>query len=365
MMPILPYRKPQRLNTISEVYSILKKSHVRRVLLVTGKHVRSCRLTEPLETMLQSNGIQLHVYDRTVSNPTVRNVEEALQMYLKNNRQGIIGFGGGSPIDCAKAVGARAANPRKSLGNMKGLLKVRRPLPLLIAVPTTAGSGSEATIAAVITNPRTNLKYPINDFALIPRYALLDAEVTKTLPPDITAATGMDALTHAVEAYIGHSTTAETRADSIKAVQRIFRWLPRAFRDGADTEARRQMLYASYLAGCAFTKSYVGYVHAVAHSLGGQYNIPHGLANAILLPVVLEAYEDAAVKKLHILGIAIGAASKEVPHREGAAAFIRSVRQLKQTLQIGDTIPEIHEKDIPSLAKKPPGRPIPFIPSPG
>ena len=177
-----------------------------------------------------------------------------------------------SSIDCAKAVGARVAKPHQSLEKMKGILKVHKKLPLLIAIPTTAGTGSETTLAAVITDAESRHKYPINDFPLIPRVAVLDPKVTASLPPFLTATTGMDALTHAVEAYIGNSTTAGTRADALFAVKMIFENIDRAYTDGSDLEARKNMLLAAFSAGCAFSKSYVGYVHAVAHSLGGEYN---------------------------------------------------------------------------------------------
>ena len=189
-----------------------------------------------------------------------------------------------------------AVKPNQSLAQMKGILKVHKKLPLLMAVPTTAGTGSETTLAAVITDADTRYKYAINDFPLIPRYAVLDPKVTLSLPPFITATTGMDALTHAVEAYIGNSTTIDTRRDALKAVKLIFENIDIAYEHGDNIQARRNMLHASFYAGCAFTKSYVGYVHAVAHSLGGQYNVPHGLANAILLPLVLREYAPALTK---------------------------------------------------------------------
>lgn len=267
--------------------------------MVTDKSIRNLGITERLEKSLYSAKIRCFVYDDTTANPTTDNVESAVKMYVKNKCSALIGFGGGSSIDCAKAVGARIAKPKKSLQKMKGILKVRKKLPLLAAVPTTAGTGSETTLAAVITDSRTRHKYPINDFVLIPKYAVLDPEVTRSLPKSITATTGMDALTHAVEAYIGRSTTKGTRAQAIEAVQLIFDNIFKVYENGNDMEARKNMLYASYLAGCAFTKSYVGYVHAVAHTLGGRYNVPHGLANAVLLPYVLEDYRAQAAYKKH------------------------------------------------------------------
>ena len=202
----------------------------------------------------------------------------------------------------------------------------------------------------MITDAQTRHKYAINDFPLIPRYAVLDPKVTLSLPPFITATTGMDALTHAVEAYIGNSTTPGTRKNALDAVKLIFENLDQAYENGSDKEARKNMLRASYYAGCAFTKSYVGYVHAVAHSLGGEYNVPHGLANAILLPFVLEAYGSVINKKLARLAIAAGIADKSTPEAEAATAFIQAIKDMKKRFDIGDTIPEIREEDIPKLA---------------
>lgn len=254
-------------------------------------------------------------------------------------------------MDCAKAVGARAVKPKQSLARMKGILKVRKRLPLLIAIPTTAGTGSETTLAAVITDAKTRHKYAINDFPLIPRYAVLDPKVTLSLPPFITAATGMDALTHAVEAYIGRSTTISTRRDALHAVQLIFSNIDTVYTDGGNVNARRDMLHASFYAGCAFTKSYVGYVHAVAHSLGGEYNVAHGFANAVLLPFVLEAYGSSIHRKLHKLAIAAGIADKDTPRATAAALFIDAIQDMKCRFGIGDTIEEIQEEDIPKLAR--------------
>lgn len=350
-IPFLPYRKPRILNSVDELPSLLHRKKIDSVMLVTDKSIRGFGLTSHLERILKEANISCTVYDDTVANPTTANVEEARQLYLDNGCQALIGFGGGSSIDCAKAVGARIARPRRTLEQMGGILKVGRRLPFLAAIPTTAGTGSETTLAAVITDSETRHKYPINDFPLIPHYAVLDPEVTRSLPPSLTASTGMDALTHAVEAYIGKSTTFGTRKDSIKAVKIIFKYIRRAYKDGNDMKARRKMLYAAYLAGSAFTKSYVGYVHAVAHSLGGKYNTPHGLANAVLLPHVLEEYGKTAEAKLNRLAIAVGLSDKDKAPFEGAAAFIEAIKQMKLDLNIPDVLPEIKEEDIPELAK--------------
>lgn len=363
-LPVLPYRKPEILGNVEALAELLSEKGIGCVMLVTDGMIRSCGLTGRLEELLQEKQIRCVVYDRTVANPTTDNVEEALSLYLEEKCEVLIGFGGGSSMDCAKAIGARVARPDKSLDKMEGILKVLRPLPLLIAVPTTAGTGSETTLAAVIVDSQTRHKYPINDFPLIPRYAVLDPEVTRSLPPALTATTGMDALTHAVEAYIGRSTTRETRQDAVNAVRLIFAHIRDAYRDGSDMKARKQMLRAAYLAGNAFTRSYVGYVHAVAHSLGGRYNTPHGLANAVLLPFVLEAYGQTAFRPLHALAVAVGISDWRESDEQGARKFIGAIRQMKKDLGIGDTIPGIQAKDIPGLAKKAEKEANPLYPVP-
>ena len=349
-LPFLPYRKPKVVGSVKALPDIILKKKCSKVLIITDSGIRKLGLTRRLEKALDAAGIPCIIYDKTVANPTTVNVAEAVKLYLDNGCDCIIGFGGGSSMDCAKAVGARIAKPKQSLAKMKGILKVRRKLPLLMAVPTTAGTGSETTLAAVITDAQARYKYAINDFPLIPRYAVLDPKVTLSLPPIITATTGMDALTHAVEAYIGNSTTYGTRKDALLAVKLIFENIDTAYEDGSNVEARRNMLHASFYAGCAFTKSYVGYVHAIAHSLGGEYNVPHGLANAVILPMLLEAYGEKIHKKLARLAIAAGLADEDTPCSEAAGQFIRAVKDMKKRFGIGVHIPEIQETDIPKLA---------------
>lgn len=349
-IPFLPYRKPKILGSVKAIPEVLLKKKRSCVLIITDSGLTALGITKRLEKALKNAQIPYILYDKTVANPTTDNVQEALTLYQEHACNAIIGFGGGSSIDCAKAVGARAVKPRQPLSKMKGILKVHKKLPLLIAIPTTAGTGSETTLAAVITDAQTRHKYAINDFPLIPRYAVLDPKVTLSLPPAITATTGMDALTHAVEAYIGNSTTYGTRKNALMAVDLIFRYLDLAYLNGNDIEARRNMLKASFYAGCAFTKSYVGYVHAVAHSLGGEYNVPHGLANATLLPFVLKSYGPVIHKKLHRLAIAAGLADSDTPKEEAAEAFIQAIQDMKKRFLIGDTIPQIQPEDIPKLA---------------
>lgn len=349
-LPFLPYREPEILHRCEELPDTLKQHKIKKILIVTDPGIVACGLTAKVTSVLAKEKISYSVYDQTSANPTVRNVEEALALYQKEHCQALLAIGGGSAMDCAKALGARIACPKKTLGQLKGTLHVLHRIPLLIAVPTTAGTGSENTLAAVITDSEKKHKYVLNDFVLIPRYAILDAELTYSLPPHLTATTGMDALTHAVEAYIGRSTTKETREKALLAVKTIYQNIETAYHDGHNHAAREQMLNAAYLAGFAFSRSYVGYVHAVAHSLGGQYNIPHGLANAVLLPEVLESYGSCIHQKLHMLGCAAGVCTEQDSIKAGAGKFIASIRTLNKNMGIPDFLSGIQESDIETMS---------------
>ena len=349
-LPFLPYREPEILHRCEELPDTLKQHKIKKILIVTDPGIVACGLMTKITSVLTKEKIFYSVYDQTSANPTVRNVEEALALYQKEHCKALLAIGGGSAMDCAKALGARIACPKKTLGQLKGTLHVLHRIPLLIAVPTTAGTGSENTLAAVITDSEKKHKYVLNDFVLIPRYAILDAELTYSLPPHLTATTGMDALTHAVEAYIGRSTTKETREKALLAVKTIYQNIETAYHDGHNHAAREQMLNAAYLAGFAFSRSYVGYVHAVAHSLGGQYNIPHGLANAVLLPEVLESYGSCIHKKLHILGCAAGVCTEQDSIKAGAGKFIASIRTLNKNMGIPDFLSGIQESDIETMS---------------
>ena len=350
-LPFLPYKEPVIYEHTLDIPNILHDKNIKSVLLVTDKGIRNLGLTKSLEEALKEKNINCVVYDNTLPNPTVANVEEARNIYIENNCEALIAFGGGSSMDCAKAVGARIAYPKKSLSKLKGLLKIRRKIPFLIAIPTTAGTGSEVTLASVITDATIQHKYTLMDFNLIPSIAILDPLCTTSLPPHLTAKTGMDALTHAVEAFIGRSTTKDTRKKSIEAIKLIFENIEIAYLDGTNLEARSNMLKAAYLAGIAFSKSYVGYVHAVAHSLGGQYNIPHGLANAILLPIVLKTYGNSIYKKLHQLAVFINLSKPNDNIEESAKRFIEAIINLNINMNIPSTIKGIKDEDIYIMSK--------------
>lgn len=363
-LPFLPYREPHILPDMPNVAELFTKKNVKSVLIVTDKGIVNAGLLENLKTALEEKKIAYTIYQDTVANPTIDNVEQARDAYLKNHCQAVIGFGGGSSLDCAKVTAARIAKPKQPVSKMKGLLKIWKKLPLLVAIPTTAGTGSETTLAAVITDAKTHHKYPINDFNLIPHYAVLDYRVTLGLPKSLTATTGMDALTHAVEAYIGGSTTAHTRQMAEEAVTLIHQYLKRAYDNGSDKETREHMLRAAYCAGIAFTQSYVGYVHGIAHSLGGQYGTPHGLANAVILPHMLERYDVSCHKRLGTLAKKCGIANASLDNKSAALQFIAWIKEMNASMGIPMYIEGIRTEDIPAMAKKAAQESNPLYPVP-
>ena len=363
-LPVLPYRQPGLLDHLHEIAPLLEQRQISSVLLVADAGVRSLGLTAGLEDSLARAQIACAVYEQRTPNPTIDNVEEARALYVENHAQAIIAVGGGSAMDCAKVVGARIARPNKPVQKMRGLLHILRQTPLMIAVPTTAGTGSETTLAAVITDSETHYKYPINDFALIPDYAVLDAELTVGLPPQITATTGMDALTHAVEAYIGRSTNRLTRAMAEEAVALIAHNLQTAYRDGGNLEARQRMLRAAYCAGIAFTRSYVGYVHGIAHSLGGQYGIAHGLANAVILPHMLRRYGASCSARLARLAEIAGLVPPGTDEAAAAARFMDWVEAMNESFGLPTGFSAIREEDIPQMARRADRESNPLYPVP-
>ncbi|MBR3835592.1 MAG: iron-containing alcohol dehydrogenase [Clostridia bacterium] len=353
VMPVFNWDEPELLKgpgAIKDLPALVKSKGVTNVLIVTDKGLMSLNLLDSLFENLDKQNIKYTVYDGVQPNPSIENIEEARRIYLKNNCEGIIAFGGGSPMDCAKVAGARVSNPNTSVSQMRGLLKVFKKLPPFFAVPTTAGTGSETTLAAVVSNMQTHEKYAINDPKLRPKYAVLDPELTTGLPKKITSTTGMDALTHAVEAYIGQSGVKSTDDYAEKATKLIFDNLEKAYEDGKDIEARENMLVASFYAGMAFTRAYVGYVHAIAHNLGGLYGTPHGLANAVILPHVLEYYGEAAHEKLAKLADIVGIDGDS--DKEKAEKFIEEIKEMNEEMDIPEHFDFIKDEDIPTIVAR-------------
>lgn len=353
-LSIFDWSEPELLEgpgAVKRLPALIKSKNIDRVLVVTDKGLTGLHLLDGMYEKLDEAGVAYVVYDGTQPNPTIANIEEARQLYLDNGCQAVIAFGGGSPMDCAKAAAARVTNPKTSVRKMRGLLKVVHKPAILFAVPTTAGTGSEATVAAVVSDPETHEKNAINDPKLRPKYAVLDPELTIGLPPHITSTTGMDALTHAVEAYIGRSNVRSTEMYAEKAVKIIFKNLEKAYVNGKDIEARDQMLKASFYAGMAFTRAYVGYVHAIGHNLGGMYHIPHGLAMAVILPYVLEYYGDKAYFRLARLA-EISGVKTVGSDEEKAKAFIEEIKEMNRRMNIPDGFTEIKEEDLPIIVKR-------------
>lgn len=355
-MGVMPWRQPKVIDkpgSIRDLPQLIKEQGFTNVLIVTDATLnQKLRLLDPLYEGLKERGIAYIVYDGVQPNPTIDNIEEARALYKGNGCQAIVAFGGGSPMDCAKATGARIARPDLQIPKMRGQLKIIKKIPTLFAVPTTAGTGSETTLAAVVSNPVTHEKNAINDFVLIPSYAILDAELTLGLPPFITATTGMDALTHAVEAYIGGSNVPSTEAAARKAVKLIFDNLETAYKDGKNIDARQNMLVASFYAGVAFTRAYVGYVHAIAHNLGGMYGTAHGLANAVILPYVLDFFGETAHKRLAELAEVAGLPCEGKSDKEKAEMFIAEIRRMNRDMGIPEKFDFIKEEDLSLLADR-------------
>ena len=339
-------------SSVLKLADIISSKGLKKVLIVTGPNIRKRGLINPLCDKLTQNSVEFEIYSDTQANPSIENIEAARNLYINTGCQAVIAFGGGSPMDCAKVAAARVTNPKLSVRDMRGLLKLRRKMPPFFAVPTTAGTGSEATIAAVVTDTETHEKYAVTDPKLKPDYAVLDPTLTVALPPHITSTTGMDALTHAVEAYIGHANTKSTSENAEKAVKLIFENLETAYRDGENLEARDNMLYSSYLAGLAFTRAYVGYVHAIAHAVGGLYSTPHGLANAVILPYVLDYFGDSAYPALARLADCAGLDTQGRNEEQKAKIFIQAIRSMNERMEIPAHLDCIRSTDVSTIVKR-------------
>ena len=327
------------------------KRGYKKALVITDKDLVKFGVAAQVTDVLKAAGIPYEVFDNVKQNPTVRNVKAGIDAFKAAGADFIVAIGGGSSIDTSKAVGIIVNNPEFSdVVSLEGVAPTKKKSVPVIALPTTAGTAAEVTINYVITDEENVKKMVCVDPNDIPTLAVIDPELMLSMPRGLTAATGMDALTHAIEAYIGRSTTKQTRSAAVEAIQLIFANLQNAYNNGNDKTARHHMLRASYLAGTAFTKSYVGYVHAVAHSLGGCYGIPHGLANSVLLPVILEAYGTAAHKKLARLARLTGISDSNLD-AVAAGEFIRHIRNMNLSMNIPETLDGIRNEDIPKLAR--------------
>ena len=349
----LGYRTPVTLEgpgKVKELPAVIRSMGIDNVLVVADASLMALGLPAPMLEAMEAAGVAYTVYDGVCPNPTSENVEEGLRLYQANGCQALVAFGGGSPMDCAKGIGALAVRPGKTVAQLQGILKVRRRrrFPPFFAVPTTAGTGSETTVAAVITDAATHHKASINDTVLLPIRAVLDPELTIGLPPFITATTGMDALCHAVEAYTNgtYNTPLEKRYAE-EAVKLIHSSLLTAYRDGKNLEARQNMQIAAFKAGRAFTRGCVGYVHAIGHTLGGLYCTPHGLAMSVLLPWVMREFGAAVYPQLSRLAEICGMEGNT--QEERALAFLDWMEALKREMKIPEKLDMIKSEDVPQI----------------
>lgn len=345
------YRMPHYLEgpgKIKELGAFLRSKGINDILVVTGSGMVRRGQVQPMLDGFEVNGIRytLQTYDTT--DPTSDDVEAGYKTYKENKCKTIVALGGGSRIDCAKGIAAKAVHPRKKVSQLQGLLKVHWPIPTFVAIPTTAGAGSETTVAAVITDSATHRKAAINDPFLIPKYAVLDPALTTGLPPYTTATTGMDALAHAVEAYTNktYNTKLENKLAK-EAVKLIHDNILIAYEDGTNLEARQNMQRGAFYAGRAFTRGCVGYVHAIGHTLGGLYGVAHGLAMAVLLPHVMREFGASAHKRLADLADICGIEGRN--EAEKANNFIAWIEETNKKMGLPDGFDVIKDEDIPQM----------------
>ncbi len=333
-----------------KIPEILKSCGVKKVMVVTGRHVGKS-IAPPILEDIRAQGIEAVHYSEVSANPTTDTVYAIRDLYQQEHCDGFLAIGGGSPIDAAKGAACLCARPGSDLNKLAGLLKVIKKIPPFIAVPTTSGTGSETTMAAVITDSKTHHKYAIMDPRIIPLYAVMDPELTADLPANTTATTGMDALTHAVESYISWANRPNRSiVFAEEATVLIFKYLEKAYNNPGDLEARARMMEAAYKAGWSFGRTGVGNVHAIAHTLGGLYNTPHGLANAVILPIVLEDYGEAVYERLARLA-ELTDVCRAGTAEEKAKAFIAEIYAMNQRMGIPTGFDNIREEDIPQMCK--------------
>lgn len=337
--------------TFRQLPRLLKEKQLKKVLIVTDKGIIQAGLLETFLVNLEEQGITYRIYDGIEPNPTIEMCEEIAIHFNQLHADAIVAVGGGSVLDAAKAAGIVITQPEKPLSAFRGLLKVWKKTPYTITVPTTAGTGSEGTIASVLSSAMDNEKYAIMDNVLTPDLAVLDSDLIKTLPKSLIAGPGMDTLTHAVEAYIGQSNTAETEEHAKATVKLISENLKKVYDGEADADAHENLLLASYYGGRAFTRAYVGYVHAISHALTAYYNLPHGSTNATVLPHVLRLFGDDIVNSLAELAVEAGIANPEASNSENADRFINWVDDMNTSMGIAKYIPEIKEEDLVGLTE--------------
>jgi alcohol dehydrogenase class IV len=349
---LMPDRTPVTLagpGSSEELCGSIAQMGFKKVLIVTDAMLVKLGMVETISKKLTDRGVEVSIYDGVEPDPTFDQVHAGLEQLRREGCDAILAVGGGSPMDASKAIAAGATS-RKPLEKLEGMMKVRQAPLALFAIPTTAGTGSEVTIVAVVSDAATHQKKFFIDPKLLPMMAALDPSLMTGLPKPVTAATGMDALTHAVESFLCSTSTEQTERWALGAVRMIFENLPKAYSEGSDLEARNAMALASYYAGMAFTRTGVGYVHAIAHAFGAHYRTPHGLANAIVLPHILEYSTEPARARLARLADAIGI--ERAGDQAKADAFVQAVRDLMAKVEIPYTLESLKRTDIPAIAEQ-------------
>lgn len=334
----------------------IKALGAKKPLIVTDKGVVNAGLLKQVTDLLDGAGLSYAVFDETVPNPTDKNVHDGVDVYKKNGCDSLITLGGGSPHDCGKAIGLVVQNGGK-ITDYEGLDKSSKPFMPYLAINTTAGTASEMTRFTIITDTSRHVKMAIVDWRVTPSVAINDPMMMVGMPPSLTAATGMDALTHAVEAFVSTAATPLTDSAAIQAFKLIFKFLRRAVANGQDIEARDAMSYAEYLAGMAFNNASLGYVHAMAHQLGGFYDLPHGECNAVLLPHVQRFNLISRVEKFAEMAEHFGENTAGLSKRDAAELAINAMARLSKDVGIPAGLVElgkrygkdVKEADIPVM----------------
>ncbi len=335
-------------NSIDEVAGILEFNRTKKVLIITDKFLLEIGLLSSMLEQIKSKGINTVIFSDVVPDPTFEVVENALAVC--EGCEAVIAVGGGSVIDTAKVVAAASTNnvnPKK----LEGLFKVKKTPLKFICVPTTAGTGSEVTLVAVISDTKTHKKTTIVDPKIVPDVAILDPNLTLGLPVPMTVYTAMDALTHALEAYISNFANDKTNQYAEIAVKMIYENLSVVYENPKDVKARENLLVASFYAGMAFTRTYVGYVHAFSHNIGGKYGVAHGLANAVLLPHIMEYNKDKCEKKFAQMSDVVGVSEKTDSDKEKADKFINSIFEMNKTMQVPERISDFKKEGVEEIIK--------------
>lgn len=350
---IVPMPKPTLFSgpgSSLELCDAIAQLGVKKVMIVTDSMLVKLGLLKGIEKRLKKHGVETVIFDGVLPDPSYDQINSGLAFLKQHNSEAILAIGGGSSIDAAKVIAAGATN-NKAIDKMVGMFRVwKAPLPFF-AIPTTAGTGSEATVGAVISDPITHKKGLIIDPKLMPMMAALDASLMTGLPAPITAATGMDALTHAIEAYLSLNASHETNGYALAATRLIMKNLPKVMADGSDLVARQNMAQASFYAGLAITKASLGYVHAISHNLGAYYGTPHGIGNAIVLPYVLDYSKTSAASRLAELAVVSGLKRANETDAQLAQTFIDHIRGMLDSFDIPRQLDALQTDDIPAIAK--------------